>query len=380
LIPVYRKLTKIFNPMSERLADIFFSDQFIRELGKTIKGVYPDFDQEKFNRLIYSDDWNNMELKAKMHHTTDSMAATLPEDYPMALKILTEIAPDFKGFNVMIFPDYVEKRGLENWELSLPALAFFTSLCSSEFAIRPFLAKDPERAIQTMYKWAEDEDFHLRRLASEGCRPRLPWAMSLPEFKKDPTPIIPILEKLKDDPMEYVRRSVANNLNDISKDHPEVVLDICERWYGQNENTDWIVKRACRTMLKEGNQRALVLFGFGNPDQVEVESLVFDRQSLSIGDDLRFSFEIKLREEEDRLVRLEYGVDYVKANGKVSRKIFQIKETNFKPGGYTVSKKHSFKDLSTRKHYPGPHQFVIIVNGVEKATGTIELVYTSSGL
>jgi len=129
--------------MSERLADIFFSDQFIRELGDAIKGVYSDFDQEKFNRLIYADDWNSKELKAKMHHTTDSLVATLPEDYPLALKILTEIAPDFKGFNVMIFPDYVEKCGLDDWDLSLPALAFFTGLCSSEFAIRPFLAQDP---------------------------------------------------------------------------------------------------------------------------------------------------------------------------------------------------------------------------------------------
>lgn len=360
--------------MSERLVDIFFSDQFIMELGKAIMRVYPHFDQQKFNRLIYTDEWNSEGLKAKMHHTTDSLVATLPEDYPEALKILTEIAPDFKGFNVMIFPDYVEKCGLENWELSLPALAFFTRLCSSEFAIRPFLAKDPERALAYMNKWADDQDFHLRRLASEGCRPRLPWAMSLPGFKKDPTPIIPILEKLKDDPEEYVRKSVANNLNDISKDHPDVVLDICEKWYGQSKNTDWIVKRACRTLLKEGNQRALVLFGFENPGQLDLIGLIFDRQLLSIGENVRFSFEFELREKSDRLLRLEYGVDYVKANGKVSRKIFQIKEANCKPGRHKVSKKHSFKDLSTRKHYPGAHQFVIFVNGVEKATGTVELV------
>ena len=148
-----------------------------------------------------------------------------------------------------------------------------------------------------MYNWAEDENFHLRRLASEGCRPRLPWAMSLPVFKKDPTPILKIMETLKDDPVEYVRMSVANNLNDISKDHPDVVLDICERWFGRSKNTDWIVKRACRTMLKAGNKRALLLFGFGDPDQLKVANLSFDRQTLAMGEELRFSFEIELKDE-----------------------------------------------------------------------------------
>ena len=359
--------------MAERLKDLFFSDKFIKELGESIKEVYPDFDLAMFNRLVYVDDWEGKELKQMMHHITQCLAQTLPGDYPAALKILTEIAPKFKGFNALIFPDYVGSFGLDDWELSLPALALFTSLCSSEFAVRPFLAKNPDRAMLFMNEWANDENVHLRRLASEGCRPRLPWAMSLPMFKKDPTLIFQIMETLKDDPEEYVRKSVANNLNDISKDHPEKVLDICERWYGHNKNTDWIVKRACRTMLKAGNKRALTLFGFGDPGQTIVEALSFDRQSLSIGEELLFSFEIKLRDPGIRRVRLEYGVDYVKARDKISRKIFQIKEDDFEAGSYTITKKHSFKDLSTRNHYPGRHQFTIIINGVEKATGIVDL-------
>jgi len=163
--------------MTERLKDLFFSDQFIEELGDSIKEVYPDFDLAKFKRLVYTDDWESKELKQMMHHITQCLAETLPGDYQTALKILMDIAPKFKGFNAMIFPDFVESYGLDAWELSLPALAFFTSLCSSEFAIRPFLAKDPERAMHYMYEWANDENVHLRRLASEGCRPRLPWAI-----------------------------------------------------------------------------------------------------------------------------------------------------------------------------------------------------------
>jgi 3-methyladenine DNA glycosylase AlkC len=359
--------------MTERLKDLFFSDTFIAELGNVIKEVYPDFDQDEFNRLIFMNDWANKELKQKMHHITQCMRVTLPEDFPEALKILKEVAPQFEGFNALIFPDYVESCGIDDWELSLPALAFFTRFCSSEFAIRPFLVKDSGRAMKYMYKWAEDENYHTRRLASEGCRPRLPWAMSLPAFKKDPTPILKILEMLKDDPVEYVRKSVANNLNDISKDHPDLVLDICERWYGQGKNTDWVVKRACRTLLKVGNTRALVLFGFGDPSHIEVEDLVFDRQSLTIGDELLFSFRIKPSNKEVHRIRLEYEVGYVKANNRISPKIFQIKEADYESGSHVITKKHSFKDLSTRKHYPGQHKFTIILNGVEKATGIVEL-------
>lgn len=359
--------------MAERLKDLFFSDKFITDLGSAIKGVFSEFDQAEFSRLVYADNWEAKELKDRMFHITRSLQATLPEDYALALKILTAVAPNFEGFNVMIFPDYVEKCGLDDWDLSLPALAFFTKLCSSEFAIRPFLASDPDRAMGYMYKWARDEDFHLRRLASEGCRPRLPWAMSLPVFKEDPSLILPIMETLKDDPVNYVRMSVANNLNDISKDHPNVVLDICEKWYGQSENTDWIVKRACRTMLKAGNVRALILFGFGDPGQIGIEALSFDCSKLGIGENLRFSFKVKLKDKEARRVRLEYGVDFVKAKNKNSRKIFQIREADFESGSYTISRKHSFKDLSTRKHYPGPHRFTIIVNGVPKAEGIVEL-------
>lgn len=359
--------------MPERLKDLFFSDKFITELGDAIQDVYPDFDQEEFNRLIYGDDWRSKELKQKMRHTTHCLAATLPEDYPTALKMLIEVAPNFEGFDAMVFPDYVECYGLDDWEMSLPALALFTKYSSSEFAIRPFLAKDPERGMRYMYQWAEDENHHVRRLSSEGCRPRLPWAMALSEFKKDPKPILPIIEALKNDPSEYVRKSVANNLNDISKDHPDVVLNNCERWYGQSKNTDWVVKRACRTLLKAGNKRALLLFGFGDPNQITAENLIFEEQKLTVGDELQFAFEMRLNTEEPQWIRLEYGVDFVKAKGKLSRKIFQIKEANFEPGSHTITKKHSFKNRSTRKHYPGEHQITIIVNGDVKAKGSIEL-------
>jgi 3-methyladenine DNA glycosylase AlkC len=224
-----------------------------------------------------------------------------------------------------------------------------------------------------MRAWAEDKNHHVRRLASEGCRPRLPWASALPAFKKDPTLILLVLEKLKDDESEYVRKSVANNLNDISKDHPDLVLDICERWYGVSRNTDWIVKHACRSLLKAGNERALALFSFADPAGISVEKLALDQFVLAIGAALRFSFELVVNTEEPRQLRLEYRVYYLKASGKSSAKIFQLREDTFPPGRHPISRKHSFEERTTRKHYPGQHHLSIVVNGLEMAKVSFEL-------
>ena len=162
-------------------------------MGDAIQQVYPDFDKEKFIHLTHDGTWETKELKGKMRHIARCLHETLPKDYPEALEILTRIAPSFRSFDAMVFPDYVECYGLDDWDLSLPALAFFTKYASSEFAIRPFLARDPERAIATMRVWAEDEDPPVRRLASEGCRPRLPWAMAAaPMVTLAPATIVPV--------------------------------------------------------------------------------------------------------------------------------------------------------------------------------------------
>ena len=212
-------------------------------------------------------------------HATECLAQLLPKSYKQAVEILMKAAPEVKGFESFCLPTYVELYGLDHWKYSLPALAAFTKYSSSEFSIRPYIKQDPARAMAFMEELASDHDEKVRRFASEGCRPRLPWAMALPAFKKDPSPILPILEKLKDDDSEFVQKSVANNLNDISKDHPELVLDICERWQGTSKSADWIIKRACRTMLKAGNKRAMLLFGFGNPKSLHIEKLKLRKKS-----------------------------------------------------------------------------------------------------
>ncbi|MFC2083614.1 DNA alkylation repair protein, partial [Bacteroidota bacterium] len=338
---------------------------------------YKRFDKNKFIQLVLDKNWKNKELKERMHHISFCLNETLPKDYPEALQILKKIAPSFKGFDAMVFPDYVECYGLDYPKISLPALVLFTKCCSSEFAIRPFLIKNSNSTMEYMNKWAGDKHPSVRRLASEGCRPRLPWAMALPEFKEDPRPIIPILEKLIDDESESVRRSVANNLNDISKDNPDLALEICERWYGQSKDVNWVVKHAARDMLKSGNKRALLLFGFGDVQKLDVKKFSFNKNVLTIGEILQFSFDLNIKTQESCKIRLEYAVDYVKSKGKMSRKIFQIRESCYNPGKHTIKKKHSFLDHSTRKHYPGTHFISVIVNGEEKCKKPVILESTT---
>jgi 3-methyladenine DNA glycosylase AlkC len=361
--------------MAEQLKKIFFTKESIAALAENITQVYREFDKQTFNGLIYDDKWETLELKEKMRHTSICLQKTLPEPYPEAVAILETAAPSVKGFEAMTLPDFVELYGMdeENWELSLKALGVFTKYSSSEFAIRPFLDKEPERVMAYMYKWSEDEDHMVRRLASEGCRPRLPWAMALPKFKKDPALILPVLDKLKNDPSETVRRSVANNLNDISKDNPEIMLDICESWLGKSKNTDWVIKHACRSMMKAGNKRALILFGFADPEHIKIQHFKIQESTVAMGEDIHFNFDVNNHEDEASKLRLEYAVYFMKANGKQSKKVFMITENTYKPGSHSFKKKHSFKNLSTRKHYPGEHKISIIVNGEEKSILTMQL-------
>ncbi len=357
--------------MAERLKDIFFTQSSINTFADTIQRFYSDFNKKKFINLMFDEAFEAKEVKEKMRHTTLCLHDTLPESYTEALSILLKAAPHVKGFEALSFPDYVALYGMNDWELSLPALVHFTKYFTSELAIRPFLDKDPEKGMAYLMEWAEDENPNIRRLASEGCRPRLPWAMALPKFKKDPSPILPILEKLKNDDSENVRRSVANNLNDISKDHPDVVLDICERWYGQSKETDKIVKHACRTMLKAGDKRALSIFGYSGLSSIKVNHLKLSKDIIHIGETLVFSFDMSIKEKSK--VRLEYAVFFVKAKGQLSKKVFKITENDYTPGTYSISRKHSFVDMSTRKHYGGKHHISIIVSGAEMAKITFEL-------
>jgi 3-methyladenine DNA glycosylase AlkC len=198
-----------------------FSRESVGQLASAISEVHPYFPTKSFIDDVFDASWEGLALKQRIRKIVIHLGSSLPGEYLAALDILKVALPllEDQGFEKMVFPDFVEVYGLDNWEVSIPALEFFTQHMSAEFAIRPFIARYPEKTLNQLLAWTEHSHPGVRRLASEGCRPRLPWGMRLHDLVADPSPIIPILEKLKNDPREEIRRSVANNLNDISKDH-----------------------------------------------------------------------------------------------------------------------------------------------------------------
>ena len=352
----------------------FFNEKLVSELANAIIGVHKKFNKNKLLQLVFDNEWENRELKERMRHISMSLFSAFDMKFVDAIKILQKVADDFEGFSSIIFADFVEVYGLDNFNESVSALEQFTKKSSSEFAVRPFIVKYPEKMMKQMYKWSKSSDHHVRRLSSEGCRPRLPWAMALPEFKNDPSPILPILETLKNDESEYVRKSVANNLNDISKDHPELVLKIAKEWLGKSKETDWVVKHACRTLLKKGNKEALGMFGVSKTIATEVLQLKMENEKIKIGETTSFSFDVKLKEKSAQKIRLEYKVHYVNGSGGISQKIFKISEIELQSNEIkSYKKKISFKDLTIRKHFPGKHLLIIVVNGVDKKAITFTL-------
>jgi len=358
--------------MAELLKDGLNKD-YLNKLANDIQTVYAQLPTIDFVFSVMDETWDSLELKGRMRQITINLKKFLPESYPESISIIDKVIAEYgdwlTGFGAMFFPDFVEVYGLddEHWDISIAALERYTYHASAEFAVRPFIIKDEKRMMAQMLVWSKSDKPHVRRLASEGCRPALPWAQALPSFKKDPAPVLPILEQLKTDPDKWVRKSVANNLNDISKTHPDLVAKIAKEWYGKTADTDWIVKHACRTLLKKGNRDVLAIFGFDDTDAVCAENFATDVQTVAIGGAFNFSFAISTKE--TTKVRLEYAIDFVKANGKRNRKMFQISEMTLeanKTKAYT--KNHSFADLSTRKHYPGTHSITLVVNGKEQGT------------
>ncbi|MDR2039527.1 MAG: DNA alkylation repair protein [Bacteroidales bacterium] len=354
-----------------------YNHKSLRELALDIQSAYSTFQVDEFLKSTMDETWENIELKDRIIRISMNLGKYLPADYKTAIGIIDRVVMNYgtwlDGF-VGFFPVFVEiyGQGEENWDVSMSALARYTRYASSELAVRSFIIRHEDRMMAQMYAWSKDEDELVRRLASEGCRPQLPWGQALTSFKKDPAPILPILEQLKNDPSMTVRKSVANNLNDISKTHPDLVVKLAKEWYGKNEHTDWVVKHGCRTMLKKGNRDVLAIFGYDDITSVDIQGFALGATSVLIGEDITFSFVVSTKEATK--VRLEYGIDYVKANGKKNRKIFKISEVSLKENEKKpYTKKHSFADVSVRKHYPGIHSITLIVNGMERGKLDFEL-------
>ncbi len=365
--------------MAEPLKNMFNQD-LISNLGNILSQFTKDFNTEQFINDVFDDRWEALELKERMQHITKMLSKQLPENYDDAIDILlklTECVENYKSeisFAYMVLPTYVELYGTNHLQTSIKAMERVTQLVSCEFAVRPYILKYPQEMMQQMLQWSTHPHQNVRRFASEGCRPRLPWAMALPELKKDPTSILPILENLKNDDSEFVRKSVANNLNDISKDHPELVLEIASQWKGKSKNTDWIIKHACRTLLKQAHLKAMELFGYNFSEHIEVTKFKVNTPKVIFGNHLEFGFTLANKDGDETMVRLEYAIYFKKANGSLAKKVFKISEKKYSPNSSTnIKRKHNIKPITTRKYYSGLHQVSLIVNGKELEKNDFEL-------
>jgi len=338
-------------------------------------GVSDAFQPERFTNAAL-DGLDALSIMQRVRHIADALHGALPDDYATALEIIRQIAPRLgHGFQVIAVTEYIARYGLEHFDLSLAALADVTRYGSAEFAIRPFLTKDFDRTLGEMLRWSMHENEHVRRLSSEGCRPRLPWAGRVPALKDNPTLAIAILEQLRSDPSLYVRKSVANHLNDIAKDCPDWLLDQLETWPADNAHTVWILRHALRTLIKKGDARALALIGVQHGADVTVERFDIMPSQLKLGETISLAVTLRSKLQQKQRLVVDYRVHYVRAAGKTASKVFKLRTFELNGGERVeLNLKQIIKDMSVRRHHAGRHDVDLIINGQVMASGAFDLI------
>ncbi|NVK25049.1 MAG: DNA alkylation repair protein [Gammaproteobacteria bacterium] len=363
-----------------------FNTALIELTAKHIKKHYSDFDQHTFI-AIASDSLEQRELKDRANQIFRGLFETLPQQFEQAIDILLRtLAPveenvdltdltsneqGLLGWIILPYSQYVGELGARpenkvHLLLALDALKQMTQRFSSEFGIRYLLLAYPEQTLQVMSDWCQHSCHHVRRLVSEGTRPLLPWAMQLPNFKNDPKLAMSHLQALRDDESEYVRRSVANHLNDVAKHHPDFVANIADKWLQEKPadiNRQRMLKHACRTLLKQGHPATLATFGYFPPTELNVQ-LTLNKQTVELGMPFEMQLEITNNSDTTNTLLVDYVIYHQKANGKLTPKVFKWK--TLKIAGkekVAIVKKHHIKPITTRKYYPGKHQCAIQING-----------------
>lgn len=364
------------------LKDIL-DDAAVRALARDLGRAHPRLDARSFVAAGLAG-LAERSLSERAIHLADVMHAHLPADFAAAAELVEASlgAPlagsEVFGMEVLRYlphVHFVARHGLDHFEPSMRLQLALTRRFSAEFSIRAFLLKYPERTYERLVAWTADPDVHVRRLVSEGTRPRLPWAERLRDYQRDPTPVLALLERLKDDPERYVQRSVANNLNDIAKDHPQRVLDVCARWrQGAGAGRTWIVGHALRSLIKQGDRGALALVGAAEPPRVRVREVRFEPPAITLGDTLRLAFELVSTSAAPQELVVDYAVHFVKADGQRRPKVFKLRRLTLPPrAAVPLAARVSFADMTTRKHYPGAHRAELLVNGEALPLGEFEV-------
>lgn len=366
-----------------------FNLQLIQYCGNALAKHQDKFDVDGFCRLAAKDIDQN-ELKERSQQICEALVFYLPNDYLQAVALLVATLHPVTdnqeldaintnnngvaGWLMMPYSQFVGEFGSQHLTVSLSALAQFTKRFTSEFGIRELFISQPMATLAFTKTWLVDPCHHVRRLASEGCRPLLPWAKQIPLFKEQPELILPILEALKDDDSEYVRRSVANNLNDIAKHHPQLVADLMHRWSaGASKPRQRLIKHASRTLIKQGHPTTLATFGFGSPKHLSVQ-LNLEQAKLALNEKLLLNLTVTNNSACSINILLDFVVFHQKANGRLTPKVFKWKELTLAAHECVALQKfHHIKPISTRKYYPGEHQIAVQINGQEFSKTSFEL-------
>jgi 3-methyladenine DNA glycosylase AlkC len=352
-------------------------------IASLIGAVIPRFPRQRFLEACL-DGYDDLELMSRAQHISDVLAEVLPTDREAALQIIIDAfdaeggPQDLQGmeaFRYLPLGDFIGDHGLEHHELSMVALRELTIRFTSEFAIRPFLEHHPVATLAQCREWTVHDSEQVRRLVSEGTRPRLPWGSRLRAFMADPSQVVELLELLKDDTSEYVRRSVANNINDIAKDHPDVTVDIARRWWpGASIDRKRLVKHALRTLIKQGDPDALEVIGYGPDSPLVISASGCSPEIAAIGEKTHVSVELHNPTDEVCSALVDFRVHFVKANGSASPKVFKGAEIDVGPGATSVVKKTiSLKVHTTRTPYAGTHEVEVLINGDAFPVGSFEV-------
>lgn len=358
--------------MAEPLKNQFGPDVPER-IGSMIASVWTEFDARRFLEHAL-DGYEELELTPRARQIARALAETLPADREEALGILVRsMGAELEGAELtgmasfLYLPHvfFIADHGLDHFEAAMAAQHEVTRRFTAEFSIRSYLERFPERTLARLREWTSDPSVHVRRLVSEGTRPRLPWAPRLKEFQRDPSPVLELLELLKDDPEEYVRRSVANNLNDIAKDHPQAVVDVARRWWSEgNAERRRLVKHGLRTLIKAADPEALAVLGYGPDSPVVVRDVRCSPTRVDIGGRVRVEIDLSNPSTDPGGALVDFRVHFVKANGSTSPKVFKGGEVDLDGGGTaTIKKTVSLRQHSTRTHYPGVHHIDVLING-----------------
>jgi 3-methyladenine DNA glycosylase AlkC len=353
-------------------------------IAEQVSRAWGEFDGETFLADVLQG-YDALELMDRGRAIGSALSRHLPSGYPAALEVLMRsIREPHSGHNLrggmaafyyMPHTAFIASNGLDHFELSMKAQHELTQLFTAEFSIRPFIEKYEQKSLDLLRTWASDPSADVRRLVSEGTRPRLPWGSRLRSFQKNPAPVIALLELLKDDDSLYVRRSVANNLNDIGKDHPDILVRTARRWMkGATAERSALVRHALRSLVKQGNADALAILGFGRSVAVVVENPSLSPRRVVAGGRVTVSFTIRNRSPRRQRILVDFRIYFVKANGSSSPKVFKLKSVELDGSeAATFRKTVTLGDLTTRKHYSGVHAVDVLVNGSAIPIGAFTL-------